>query len=113
MNYSFIIIARCHAVPLMFACAIRHRTLIIAHLAVHIPDICTALAGCMYDPVIPVHCTARVSLWQPLWINWSVPIAPVRRAGQRRGVKMSLRSRESVSHYKTEQQESESKPWWT
>ena len=33
------------------------------------------LAGCMYDPVIPVHCTARVSLWQPLW---SVPLAPVR-----------------------------------
>ena len=42
---------------------------------VPVSDCMHCLAGCMYDPVIPVHCTARVSLWQPLW---SVPLAPVR-----------------------------------
>ena len=68
----------------MFACKYFHHTPSNAVLANH----CTpssaytrythCLAGCMYDPVIPVHCTARVSLWQPLCINWSVPLAPVR-----------------------------------
>ena len=45
-----------------------------------------------------LHC-ARFTLWQPLW-RLSVPTTDAQRAGQTRGVKMSLRSRESVSHYK-------------
>ena len=106
---------RCHAVPLMVACAYFNHTVSNAALsdhctlAVNISDICTAertynqygqcQAGCngMYDLVILTHCIARFTK--------AASLAPVsaydrQRPGQTQGVKMSIPSRESVSHYK-------------
>ena len=104
----------------MFACTYFRHTcrrrscyLFVAHLAVHIPDICTAestynqygqcLAGCngLYvrsSHPCALHCIARVSLRQRL----SVPTTDAQRAGQTGSAfvqeKASLTTKQSIQN---------------